>query len=178
MRVSPENVDIFLSEMKDDTDSGFVKLYEYTYELLYMYALSVVKDFALAEDVVQDTYIKIYRNISKYRPGTNGLGWVIKITKNTAINYTEKQGQVVVVEYEPKSKSHEEKIINTDYLNFLLKKLNQKERQVVTLHLFGDYTVREAANLLGISIKTAEWRYHSALKKLRAALKKEGAGNE
>ncbi|MDD4124637.1 MAG: RNA polymerase sigma factor, partial [Eubacteriales bacterium] len=131
-----------------------------------------------AEDIVQDSYIKIFRSIGKYRPGTNGLAWIIQITKNTALNYGEKQGRVVIVDYEPKDKGHEDKIANADYLDYVLKRLTAKERQIVTLHLYGEYTLREAADLVGITVTAAEWRYQSALKKLKATLIKDGVYHE
>ena len=51
-----------------------------------MVARGVVKDSFLAEDVVQDSFLKIVKNIDKYKKGTNAYAWVCKIVRNTALN--------------------------------------------------------------------------------------------
>ncbi len=175
MKADKDIVEGYLAEMaRGETESGFCGLYEYTYDLLYVFVLSIIKNRCEAEDAVQDSYIKILRNIQKYHPGTNGLAWMIQIAKNTALNYNEKQGKMISVEYGTKTKSHEDKVAEADYLDYVFKKLSAKERQVVALHIYGDCTIKEAAAFIGITVTTAEWRYRTAMKKLKASLAKDG----
>jgi len=174
LKVDANIVDGYLSSMRSGDSGCFESLYEYSYNLLYAYVLSLTGDGFTAEDVVQDTFVKIINGITKYKPGTNGLAWIIQIAKNTALNYDDKQKRIVVVEYEAKTKGPEDRIAETDYIKYILKKLSVKERQVFTMYLYGEYNFREIAENLGFSVSCAERRYKSAVKKLKIALEKDG----
>lgn len=49
-------------------------------------ARGIVRDASTAEDVVQESFLKIVKNVGKYQAGTNGYAWVCKIVRNTALN--------------------------------------------------------------------------------------------
>lgn len=51
-----------------------------------LFALSITRNLMLAEDVRQETFVKIYRQAGKYSAGTNALGFVFTVTKNTALD--------------------------------------------------------------------------------------------
>jgi RNA polymerase sigma-70 factor (ECF subfamily) len=173
VKIEKATVDSLISGFYNGSRDDFDALYRYTREFLYIYALTVVGDSYIADDAVQDAFIRVYRYINKYRPGTNGLAWLIQITKNTAINAKNNREKVVIVdETRQKSPVYDPGTIAEDrlYVDYMLKKLTEGERQVVMLHLFGELAVREVAEILGVPVTTAEWRYKSALKKLKKAI--------
>ncbi|MDD4124230.1 MAG: RNA polymerase sigma factor [Eubacteriales bacterium] len=174
MIIEKSTVDGYICGFRDGNRDDFDALYRYTREFLYMYALSVVKDRFAADDAVQDAFIRVYRYAEKYKPGTNALAWLIEITKNAAINAKNDRGAVVIVDKSSRAEKAiegpERAAADADYMEYMLKKLSAGERQVVTVHLYGDCTLKETAEILGIPATTAEWRYKSALKKLKRAL--------
>ena len=57
-------------------------------------------------------------------------------------------------------------------INDLLQSLNDEEKQIFTLHVFGDYTHREISEIMNISQGTVRWKYEIMKKTLRELLKK------
>jgi RNA polymerase sigma-70 factor (ECF subfamily) len=182
VKIEKSTVDSYICGFRDGNIEYFDSLYRYTREFMYMYALSVVKNSFAADDAVQEAFIRVYRYAKKYKPGSNGIAWLIEITKNAALCVKNRADSIVIVETssdkERQGISYENTIVSKDYVNYMLKKLSSGERQVVVLHLYGDCSVREAACILGIPVTTAEWRYKSALKKLKNALEKDGVRYE
>ena len=76
----------YLSLIKDGNDNGVDLLYSFMGKTMVMVARGVVRDSFFAEDVVQDSFLKIVKNIGKYKKGTNAYAWVCKIVRNTALN--------------------------------------------------------------------------------------------
>ena len=174
MKVESTEVEKLLCGFKDGNEGDFDRLYTYTKDLLYYFAFSITRDRQIAEDVVQETFVKIYRGAGGYRPKTSALSWMLKITKNAAIDENEKRPAIVVKESVIGCKSHEFAVTGTLFVDFVLGHLKKPLRQVVVMHLYGEYTYPEIAEILGISASAAEWRYRTAMKKLRALLEKEG----
>lgn len=174
MRVQPEAVDGYLCGLRSGNKENLGDLYRYMGGLLYFYALSIVKERHTAEDVVQDVFVKVYKNIQKYKPGTNGLMWLMKITKNTAIDAKDTRPLTVITEKTGKKKSPEFAVTGAAFVDYILGHLKKSERQVVTMRLYGGCTFTEVGKLLGITENAAELRYRSAMKKLKTLLEKEG----
>lgn len=159
--LDPGVIDGYLSEVKKGNRVAFEDLYRYSRELLYVYALSVTGDRLSAEDAVQEVFIKI---------------WL-----NAAVDEREKRRSLVISDEMSKKgirKSHENSVAGNNYVEFILKSLKPSERQVAVMHIYGEYTIREIATLLSIPRTTAQWRYTSALKKLKAAIIREENPNE
>lgn len=81
-----EKTEYALSLIKDGNDNGVDLLYSFMGKTMLMVARGVVRDSFFAEDVVQDSFLKIVKNIGKYKKGTNAYAWVCKIVRNTALN--------------------------------------------------------------------------------------------
>ncbi len=58
---------------------------------MYVAALTIVGERAAAEDVVSDSFIKVARFAKKYKTQTDALGWLLKIVRNTALDYLRKR---------------------------------------------------------------------------------------
>lgn len=81
-----EKTEYALSLIKDGNDNGVDMLYSAMGKVMLMVARGVVKDLYTAEDVVQESFLKIVKNAHKYKSGTNAYAWVCKIVRNTALN--------------------------------------------------------------------------------------------
>lgn len=126
-----------------------------------------------AEDAVHDSLIKIARFARKYERGTNPFGWVLKITRNTALDYLRKNGRTVSTEefynlssldYSPDRR--DEAIL----LEQAMAKLGENERRAVYLKYYLDMTVREIAAETGMSKSAAQRLIEKAEKELKNLL--------
>ena len=75
-------LDKLMKKLSGGDESAFEQIYAQTRKTVYYIALSVVKERALAEDVMQNVYLSVLKNASQYRAGTNALAWIARITRN------------------------------------------------------------------------------------------------
>ena len=96
-----EKSEYALSLIKEGNDLGVDILYSSMGKVMLAIARGIVKDSFIAEDIVQESFLKIVQNINKYKLGTNGYSWVCKIVRNTALNSLKESniGQVDVDEF-------------------------------------------------------------------------------
>lgn len=139
-------------------------------------AVGVVKNRATAEDVVQESFIKIVNNIDSYTLGTNGYAWVLKIVRNTALNRLKYEGYRLaedIDDYYNISSSEDsiEQTENSVIIKQLMSGLPTHLRQVIYFKYFMDMPVREIAKELGISKSLAHNRIKQAEEMLKSNLK-------
>ena len=79
-------LDKYIKKFINGDASAFDEIYNRTRKSVYYVAFSVLRDKALAEDVMQTTYMRVLKNIHGYTLGTNASAWIVKIAKNEAIN--------------------------------------------------------------------------------------------
>jgi len=152
-----EKTEYALSLIANGDEEGVNLLYECMGKTMLFVARQVVRDSFAAEDVVQDSFLKIVKNISKYKRGTNAYGWVCKIVRNTALNsiYGEKKHPTADIEeftlvlgdddFEEKSAT---RLLVEKLMNSLSPPIVKK---MVYMKYFLDMTVREIAKEVGKS---------------------------
>lgn len=59
--------------------------------IVYNWVRQYVRDAHIAEDLTQEVWIKVAQNVARYRPGTNLMGWLMTITRNTAVDHLRKE---------------------------------------------------------------------------------------
>jgi RNA polymerase sigma-70 factor, ECF subfamily len=83
-----------LSRMSGKDEAAFEKLYAATKRKLFLTALSIVKRRHLAEEVVQEAYVRIWLNAASYRPTlASPMSWMISIARNRAIDIARKSAR-------------------------------------------------------------------------------------
>lgn len=149
-------------------------IYSVAGKRMFAVALSVVgKNFA--EDVVHDAFIKIARFAKRYERGTNAYGWILKITRNIALDYLKKRKahpevseeefySLTSADYSP------EKRENAILLEQAISILEKDERQIIYLKYYIDMTVREIASEMRISKSAAQRLIERAENKLKNIL--------
>ena len=63
-------------QLKKGDDSAITPIYQMTNKVIFSIALSILKDEHLAQDIMQDTYLKMRSSIDSYQSGTNFLAWL------------------------------------------------------------------------------------------------------
>lgn len=151
--------------------SGF---YARTRTAVYGLALSYLRSGHDAEDVTQDTYIKVWDSAGTYRPQGKPMAWLLTITRNLALMRLRSREKVVDLPQEDWNvlAAEGERVTAEDrqVLTAALYGLTDQERRVVLLHAVSGLKHREIAQILEMPLATVLSKYHRALKKLRDLL--------
>ena len=142
----------------------------------------IVKDSYIAEDLFQETFIKIIKNLKKGKYNEEGkfLPWAIRIARNMAIDYFRKMkrmptitgsdGEDVFRKIKLAVDNREEEMIRNEketMVRDVISKLPEEQRQVLILRHYGDLSFKEIAAMTGVSINTALGRMRYALNNMR-----------
>ena len=130
-----------------------------------------------AQDVLQDSFVSAFRNLSSYRGEASFGSWLKRIVINKTINASKKQLEHSSVEDYDFVEEQEEEQYKYSYsiesVKEAMTELPNGFRQVLTLYLFEGYDHKEIGEILGISESTSKSQYNRAKKKLRELLPKE-----
>lgn len=167
---------------------GDVKSLEWLYNELktpvYAFALSMVRSKAAAEDILQDTFIKVYEKASLYKQG-NPKAWVLSITRNLSLDWIrrsktfcpkEDEELLNLISTNSPGDISSLKIIDKMEVTSALLKIDDMEREIIVLHVIGGLKHIEISRLLEIPEGTVRWKYRKALSKLSKFL--GGENNE
>lgn len=155
-------------------NQAFEKLYIETKRGVYAFLYSYFGNTHTCEDAMQTVYLKIKTNISQYKPGTNGIAWILQIAKNTALNQLRADNNY------QKLKTVDEKVHKDDFENSALKHsliaamnkvLTEEEKRIVILHVIWSYKHKEIAQLTDSPVGTVTSKYKRAVDKLKNELK-------
>ncbi len=158
-------------------DKGaFAELYEQTKKTVYYVALSVVRDRALAEDVMQTAYLNVIRHAGSFRAGTNAAAWIARIARNEALNLKKKRARETPLDGEDPAAFGS---VETDDYGLLVdlarRTLPADEFTILMLAAAEGYKRREIAAILEMPLATVTWKYGRAIRAMRHALReKEG----
>jgi RNA polymerase sigma-70 factor (ECF subfamily) len=149
----------------------------------------MVKDDDVADDIAQETFIKVIKVIDEGRYVDNGkfLSWVLRIAHNRALDYFRAQksnnsvsessaGYNVLGTLRYAENSIEDNIISdqTDQsIRDLVELLPEEQREVVMLRYYSDLSFKDIAEQTGVSINTALGRMRYALINLRKMIKEK-----
>jgi len=156
---------------------------------VYTYILLTIKNQQLAEDLFQETFIKVIQSLrgGKYRDNGRFLSWVIRISHNLIIDHFRKEKQMNSVSNDDsevdlfnskKLSDHniEEIIVNSQIrseIRLLINELPNDQREVVLLRHYGGLSFKEIAEQTDVSINTALGRMRYALINLRKMIKEK-----
>jgi RNA polymerase sigma-70 factor, ECF subfamily len=132
-------------------------------------ALAVAGDWGTAEDVVQDTFVRVYSAAPGYHAQSRARAWVLTIARHLAVDAVRRRAREPAHSDVGRSASApggEPGGIRLDVVNALLQ-LGEVDRQIVVLHDMAGLTHAEVAAELGLPAGTVRWRYRVALARLR-----------
>lgn len=155
---------------------------------VFSYIMLSVKNRELAEDIFQDTFIKVINTLrsGNYKEEGKFIQWVMRIANNLKIDYYRKVQRMPVFEgngeYDifdilgSREDSVEQKMIReqiyTD-VNRMVEYLPDEQKEVLTMRIYQDYSFKEIAEATGVSINTALGRMRYALINLRKIIKEK-----
>lgn len=144
---------------------------------LFGVSLRYTKDYSAAEDILQESFIKIFNNISSYKGTGSFEGWMRRILINTALERFRKHFQLYSI-----SEVHENEI-SLDYDNILadisakdlltlIQELPPAYKMVFNLYAIDGYSHKEIGDILNISIGTSKSNLSRARKLLQLKINK------
>lgn len=152
--------------------SAFEELYCQTRQSVYYVALAILRDRALAEDVMQSTYLNVLKNIDRYQPDTNASAWIIRIARNEALNVKKLRSREQSVD-----ERENEGVFGTYHpdeygtlIDLARRILSEEEFTIVMLVTACGYKRREIAQMFDLPVSTVTWKYNEALAKMRKSL--------
>lgn len=156
---------------------------------VYTYILLTIKNQQLAEDLFQETFIKVIQSLrsGKYRDDGRFLSWVIRIAHNLIIDHFRKEKQMNSISNDENNidlfnsrkladQNIEERIVENQIrseLRELINALPEDQREVVLLRHYGELSFKEIADQTEVSINTALGRMRYALINLRKMIKEK-----
>ena len=152
---------------------AFAQLYDNYSATLYGVALKIVQSKEIAEQVIQDTFMKIWDNSASYDASKGRLyTWMLNITRNTAIDATRSRHfqhlkNTDAIEDFAHALGAECLNLDTIGLREVVQKMNKKYTILIDLIYFDQYTQIEAAEMIGIPLGTVKTRLRHALLELR-----------
>lgn len=165
-----------LMKLQDGNLDGLREIYEQTSKGVFTFILPIIRDYQLAEDIMQDTYVKVNDKIREYQPGTNGKNWILTIAKNLAFDELRKRKHEEFTDFDDEREDlgcySLSDSVDTPTIQLANKVLSPDEMKIVMLFAVGDYKHREIAKMMNLPLGTVTWKYHNALAKLRKAMKK------
>ncbi|MEA5259757.1 MULTISPECIES: sigma-70 family RNA polymerase sigma factor [Arcicella] len=173
--------------IKNSDEKAFETLVRRYKSKVYTTIYLIVKDTFVAEDLMQDTFIKavdVLRS-GKYNDEGKFLPWVLRIAHNMAIDYFRRDKRYPNVVFEDGSSvfntldfaedSYEDLQIRNEshaHLRDLIKRLPDSQREVLVMRHYEDMSFQEIADATGVSINTALGRMRYALINLRKMMSK------
>ena len=154
------------------------ELYNLYVKAMLNVSYRIVNDRDEAEDVIQEAFINVFKNIDKYRGDSTFGAWVKRIVINASINVLKKR-RLDLVEMEEAggeiddSFEVEEESLSVSAINSAIQELPEGFRAVLSLYLLEGYDHKEIGTVLGITESTSKSQYNRAKKKLREILKEK-----
>ncbi|MFW6222350.1 MAG: RNA polymerase sigma factor [Bacteroidota bacterium] len=156
---------------------------------VYTYILIIVKDEQLAEDIFQDTFIKVIHSLKqgKYKDNGKFVSWVIRIAHNLVIDHFRKQKQLNTISNDNydvdilnstkfSDRNIEDLMVDeqiTHDIKGLVEELPEDQKEVVKLRHYQGLSFKEIANHTNVSINTALGRMRYALINLRKLMEEK-----
>jgi RNA polymerase sigma-70 factor (ECF subfamily) len=171
-----------IDRLKRREPEAMAELYDRYGRLAYSLILRIVRDSGTAEDLVQETFLRVWNRVQAFNPEKGALGpWLLAVARNRAIDHVRSAGaRMARSEFEMVETEHPALFVNfeTDILNSdraqrvrgALDKLHPNQRSVIELAYFEGLSQTEMAEKMGQPLGTVKTWVRTALKSLREEL--------
>ena len=177
----------WLEKAKKGDHEAFGELYSYSCQAAYMVIVTMIRDDKeTAEDLLQDTFIKVYQRLDQLEKPEKFRAWVKQIARNTALDYLKKSKTLsfsevyadgeIPIEIEDPDTSHLQDIVvdrqeTIRLLYEILDTLPDAQRTVLSMHYLQGIPVKEIAATLGRSENTIKVQLFQGRKSLEAKIR-------
>ena len=161
---------------KEKAFRALVKLYK---ERLYWHIRNIVKSHDDADDVLQNTFIKVYKNIDGFKGESKLFSWLYRIATNESITFINKRAKQLKISSEELTNLAINNLITDVYfegdaiqlkLQKAIATLPEKQQLVFNMKYFQDLRYKDMAEILKTSEGALKASYHIAVKKIESYL--------
>jgi RNA polymerase sigma-70 factor (ECF subfamily) len=152
-------------------------LYRKFAKKMYGICLSYAKDRNMAQDILQDGFVKVFEHMDTFREDGSLEGWIRRIITNTALDHLRKKSRLHEFIDDNKEVEERERLdnsilekINTDGIFSLIKQLPEGARAVFNLYAVEGFTHKEIAQKLAITEGTSKSQFKRARSLLKSLL--------
>jgi RNA polymerase sigma factor (sigma-70 family) len=147
---------------------------------IYWQVRRMVKDHEDADDLVQEVFIKIWKNLEKFREDAQLSTWIYRIAVNETLKFIKKKQRLQTVDFDDVKHSISEKLYATNdfsgdhiqkTLQAAIDTLPTKQKLVFNLKYFEELKYDEISEMVGTSVGALKTSYHIAVKKIEKFVK-------
>ncbi|WP_066226193.1 RNA polymerase sigma factor [Formosa haliotis] len=166
-----------LEQLKSEStrDRAFKELIRLYKERLYWHIRNIVKSHDDADDVLQNTFIKVFKNIGTFKGDSKLYSWMYRIATNESISFINKRAKLLQISNEETQQLALEQLKSDIYfegdeiqlkLQEAISKLPQKQQLVFNMRYFEDIKYKDMSEILETSEGALKASYHLAVKKI------------
>lgn len=181
---APVTVETEITRLRGGDVEAVAAVMERYQHRLYRYLLRLLRDSAMAEDMFQQTWVKVMERIRSFDPSHSFEGWLFAMARNLAIDHLRRYRPESLDEPLPSGDSRTELLAGSGPgaleqllareraagLALAMAELPMVFREVLTLRFEEEMRLEEIAAVLGLPLGTVKTRLHRALKHLRRTL--------
>lgn len=172
-------LDLCICEIAKGDREALRDLYDEMKNPIFLFALSILRDYQLAEDAEEETFLAVMESARNYRPGTNAKAWLFSIARNCCMDIIKSNSKCVSLDDEtlssfPSREDEGEKAENAVIAAEAMGSLGEEERMIVSLYLLSGLRQTEIAEVLGMSYLSVRSKYAYAIRKLKRYFEKKG----
>lgn len=167
-----------ISRLQDSAtkETAFRELLSLHKERLYWHIRKIVIEHEDADDVLQNTFIKVFENINKFKGNSNIYTWMYKIATNESLNFLGKKSKQLGISNEEwiekqTAKLESDVYFEGDEMQLKLQKaiatLPEKQRLVFNMRYFEEMKYEKMSEILETSVGGLKASYHHAVKKIK-----------
>ena len=163
----------------DSRNYAFNLLVRKYQERIYWHIRKMVVDHDDANDLAQEVFVKVWKNLAKFRKDSQLFTWIYRIATNECLNFLKKKKKrfflpIHDVSAELSQKLDESSHISGDEIQLKLQKallkLPEKQRLVFNMRYYDEMTYQQISDILGTSVGGLKASYHLAAKKIEEFL--------
>lgn len=178
MKLTDEEIIALMSNPKSQ-EKGLKILMDVYQSRLYWHIRRLIVDHDLAQDVLQDTFIKTYRNFHQFKQDSKLYTWLYRIATNEALQQLNKMKKMQKTdedaEYYMQNLVADNVSADGDEIQLLLQQaiqqLPEKQRLVFSMRYYDDLPYEEMSTILDMSVGTLKTNYHYAKQKIEDYIK-------
>ena len=172
---------------KGEVDEGFRTLLKMYQERVYWHIRKMVFDHDDANDITQNTFIKIYKNLNNFKGDSKLYSWIYRIATNESITFINQKKKRNQTSFEEISYSLSENLesdifFDGDEIELILHRsiaqLPEQQRIVFQMKYFDDMKYEEISEILQKSVGGLKANYHHAVKKIKQLIEVEALTNQ
>lgn len=160
--------------MKEHDEEAFDEIYQKYFRLVKHVTYQILPSDMIADDIVQETFLKMYENIESYQSDISFSAWLCTIAKNLALNEKKKRNRLTSMpEYETEkySVTQENNVDQEKLIEQIKQLLGERDYNLFILRMYYGLSYQEISDMTGETIAALTNRYHRAEKKVKKNIK-------